>query len=205
MRKFKSMLFGLTIVTMLFLVSCSNDDGDTAPPLTDNSMIFDGVTYTILDAAIDDYGPQDPTGSGADTHYYHYMGFSDSEFIVVVEEGDGSTYYGGSDDATIVTYVQLYSPGVEAFQTGTFEYINPDTAAFADVDGNFFFGYGEVELDNDGVENGDLDGPEFDITGGTITVTPLDMGYDVTFDLETSAGNIRGSYSGGFQYLDNTE
>ena len=133
------------------------------------------------------------------------MGFSDSEFIVVVEEGDGSIYYGGSDDATIITYVQLYSPGTDAFQAGTFEYINPDTATLADVQGNFFFGYGEVELDNDGVENGDLDGPEFDITGGTITVTPLEAGYDVTFDLETSAGNIRGSYSGGFQYLDNTD
>ncbi|WP_424961164.1 hypothetical protein [Ekhidna sp.] len=204
MKTIKStfLLFGFLIF------SCGDDDGGNT---AGGTFTFDGQTYTAVDGFIEDYGAVDPfEGGGTATHFNYVMGISDADFEKYLDEGD--LYFGGDDGVSIVIYLNLYSDGVTSFQEGTFNFIDLDGASAADISGKSFFTRGELELDDDGLApNGDLDGAEYEITGGTITLTGSETNYTIDFDLVitewetgTPVGNAVGSYSGEFQYQNNS-
>jgi len=185
---------------MVGLLSCSKDDGDDVSAGSD--IVFDGKTYAMVDGLISDYGSYEPIDGGSpDTHYNYDFDIIDAE-LVTITESDGSTYQGPAANTTIHVYVELFSPGTSTFNAGTFTYMSDDAATAADIAGKFFFFGGEVELDTDGVENGDLDGPEYEINGGTVTVTGTNKDdFALTFDVTTSGGKtLTGSYSGDFEF-----
>lgn len=204
MKAFKSVLLALGFL----FFSCGDDDGGST---TGGTFTFDGQTYTAVDGFIEDYGAVDPfEGGGTATHFNYVMGISDADFVMITDDGD--PYFGGSDGVSIVIYLNLYSDGVTSFQDGTFSFIDLDGASTADISGESFFTRGELELDDDNLApNGDLDGDEYEITGGTITLTGSETNYTIDFDLDitewesgTPVGNAVGSYSGEFQYQDNS-
>lgn len=205
--KTRNSLIGLII---LILCSCTDDSGTTPT----STLTFNGNTYTIADAYVDDYGNEDPLETGIDTHFGYEIGVSDAVHTVIVESPDDQ-YFGGTDGVSFRLYVSIYRPNNTDID-GTYQFIDDDVATFADIDGELFFTGGEIELDEDNLApNGDLDGDEFEVVGGTITITGADSDYTITFNIEVADGDNEpgdpivgvavGSYTGTFQYLDNTD
>lgn len=201
MKLLKSSALILGVIVGTSLISCSDDDTETQNG--ENQISLDNQTYTLTDGIIQDYGSETPFDQTTDDSHYNF------DFIVldsdVVEiQDDGDTYIGAGPETTILVYIELFSPGATGFQAGTFNYFDESTTTQSDVDGEFFFTYGEVETDTDGVVNGDLDGPEYEVIGGSVTVVGSGTtDYTITFDL-TLTGNrtLTGTYSGDFTYFD---
>ncbi|MEP5610838.1 MAG: hypothetical protein ABJP45_01250 [Cyclobacteriaceae bacterium] len=205
MKRFKNVALIPGMIVMLGLLSCSKDDGDTVSAGSD--IVFDGKTYAMVDGLISDYGSYEPLdGEGTATHYNFDFDIVDAA-LVTITDSDGDTYQGAGDATTIHVYVELFAPSTTSFSAGTYEYVNDETATPADIAGKFVFFSGEVELDSDGVENGDLDGPEYEINGGTVTITGTNKDdFAITFNVTTSGGKtLTGSYSGEFDFQDDTD
>lgn len=183
-------------------LSCSSDDSDDSLP---NSFSFGGETYLMSDGLIEDDGAINPIDfMSSDTHNNMDFTISNGKFVEITE--GTKPFTGPSVNTTFLIYVSLNSPGIADFQTGTFVYMDIDNATEGDIAGKFFMDGGEVETDNDGVEGGDLDGPEFQITGGSVVVAGSGpTAYTLTFDLETSGGPLTGTYSGSFTYEDTSK
>ena len=180
--------------------------GDAADPVPDpNTAIFDGATYPLVDAYIDDYSWEVPLGNGVGSHRGYEVGVSDAAFVVYTETG-GQQYFVGTNGASMKIYFMLYKP-YEVFQDaiGTYSFIDTNTATQVDINSQLFFSGGEVEFDDDGIlPNGDFEDAEYSITGGTITISGVPGNYTVDFDLDTDGGSAVGNFTGSFQYLDNT-
>ena len=206
MKNLRKLVFIPGMIAIAGIMSCSKDDA-AETVATENDMVFDGKTYTVVDGLISDYGSYEPLDGGStDTHYNYDFDVVDAPLVTITD--DGETYLGAGDGTTFHVYIELFSPGTSAFQAGTFSYMNEDgNPTAADIEGKFFFFAGEVELDSDGVENGDLDGPEYEINGGTVTVTGTSASnYSISFDVTTSGGKtLTGSYSGTFRFEDQTD
>ncbi len=207
MRLNRNLLIGMLAACVL--IAC-DDEGNNGGS-SDNSFTFNGETYVAVDGFIEDNGDVDPLEDGNPVSHYNYVvGISDADFQLIEEDG-GDTYFGGDDGVSIVIYFDLYSDGITSFQTGTFDFIDLDNAAVTDISGESFFANGEIELDDDGLApNGDLDGAEYEIIGGTIELTGSANNYTIDFTIEVAdeaenpVGAAVGSYSGTFQYLDST-
>lgn len=202
MKTFRLVSLLLALSLLSSFLSCTSDNPEDS---LSNSFSFGAETHIMVDGLIEDDGAINPINfMGADTHYNMDFTISDGAFV---EIADGTKpFTGPSSSTTFLIYVSLHSPGVEDFKIGTFEYMNLDNATEEDIEGKFFMDGGEIETDNDGVEGGDLDGPEFEIIGGSVIVTGFGpTGYSLTFDLETSGGPLIGTYSGSFTYEDTSK
>ncbi len=170
-----------------------------------NTAVFDSEVYPLVDAYIDDYSYESSLDNGTFSHYGYEVGVSDAAFVVFTETG-GQQYFVGTDGASMKIYFMLYVP-IESGTgvTGTYGFIDTNTATQVDINSQFFFSGGEIEFDDDGIlPNGDFEDAEYSITGGTIIVSGAPGNYTVEFDLETDGGPVLGNYTGDFQYLDNT-
>ncbi|ALJ05472.1 hypothetical protein APS56_10235 [Pseudalgibacter alginicilyticus] len=119
MKKFTKLTCLLFV--SLFIVSCSSDDDNTES--FTNTVEYDGVSFSVDQAEIFDYG--------AFEGYYSY-GF---ELV-------GST----SEDDPIYLHLGLFSEGTESFRAGTFPFYDSDDIEAAP---EFVFPYGDVTFDGD--------------------------------------------------------
>lgn len=198
--KLVNLIFALSLLSCF--LSCTNDDPEDS---LSNSFSFGGEIYIMVDGLIEDDGAINPLDfMAADTHNNMDFTVSDGAFVEIT---DGTKpFIGPGSNTTFLVYVSLNSPVIDDFKTGTFEYINLDNATEEDIDGKYFISGGEIETDNDGVDGGDLDGPEFEIISGSVIVTGSGpIGYTLTFDLETNGGSLTGTYSGSFTYEDTSK
>lgn len=200
MQKLKSMTLILGMISVSLILSCSSDE---SVDLT-NQITFDGNVYIMTSGLVSDYGAYAPldNNTGQESHYNFDFVILDAPLEQLQDGSD--TFIGPSASTTIVIYIELFSPGTSTFQAGTFNYIDEDNATQADIDGEFFFSYGEIELDTDGVVNGDLDGPEYELTGGSVVVEGSgNTDYTITYNLTTTGGrSLSGTYTGEFTYSD---
>ncbi len=204
MKRLKSMVLIPGIVAMIYLTSCSSDDSGGGDAL--NVITFDGTAYTMVAGLVEDYGSGEPINDLGDaTHYNFDFTIIDDEIVTITTPDE--TYLGAGPDATIGIYIELFSPGTSGFQAGTFNFVEYDGVTQSDIAGEYFFFGGEVELDSDGTENGDFDGDEFEITGGSVTVVGSGTTeWTITYNLQVSGGRtVVGTYTGPFTYSDNRD
>lgn len=193
MKTLRIFTLALIASSLHLLISCSNDDEGTP---VGSTITFNGTNYNMVGGLVLDYGASDPVTFGAnETHYNYDFTITDADISLV---GPGAS-------ATLLVYIELFSPGTSGFEIGTFNFADENTTTVEDVDGEYFFFSGEIETDTDGVEGGDLDGPEYEITGGSVTVTGSGPeNYIITYNLSTDGGQLTGTYNGQWIFIDAT-
>ena len=191
----------LKISTLFFLsvliggvMSCSSDDDDNGSA---NAFTFDGISYTMVDGVVEDYGASAPSISGGDDSHYNF------DFTISDDVMTPSGAYFGSE-TTFAVYVELFAPSTTEFQTGTFNYMDGETSDALDINGQFFFSAAEVIVVS-GVVDGSVNGTEYQVTGGSVTVSGSSAtSYIVEYDLNIAGGKtLTGTYSAGFQFITN--
>ena len=193
--------FSLKFLTLLafaslFIISCSKDDDDD-DDANNNTVVYDGTSYTMVDGLVSDYGSYDPIDLGTASHYNIDFAIVDA-VLVQVTEGD-YTYWNPGENTTIWAYAELFSSGTASFQTGTFVFIDYDTATAESIEGKIFFT--DVEV---GVISGTSE-LEFEATAGTVTVSGSGTNYTISFDITLENGKkLTGGYSGVFKFEDET-
>lgn len=197
-----------TMISICMFAACSDDDdsgtttaGGTNGGSNSTSITFDGRNYNMSAGLIGDFGP---SGLDENTHYNYDFAITDDDLVFITDTVFNESYYAPGESATISVYIELFSPDTAGFQTGTFTYIDEDDIDSAAISGNYFFSTGEIELDDDGVVMGDLDGDEFDIAGGTVIVSGTGpTSFTIDFNIQTDDGKtLSGKYSGPWIYQD---
>lgn len=210
MKKLKTITAFTAIFALLLFTACSDDDDDSTTnsggntaPASSSAISFDSKSYNMLSGLILDYGSASVLDSTLESHYNMDFYMLDGT-LTLVQDSINDDEYIASNNSTILVYVELFSPDTTSFKTGTFTFIDEDSVTVSSTSGKYFFTYGEVELDNDGVVNGDFDGPEFDLVGGSVVVsgTPPSS-YTLNYNLQVEGGRtLTGTYNGSFIYRD---
>ncbi|WP_207434262.1 hypothetical protein [Sabulibacter ruber] len=173
-----------------FTFSACSDDDDEVSPDTENRIEYNGASYTLKSGVVIDYGV---TGD-EDTHYnYDFMVtdgiLPDTEEIFEIP------------NAKISVYAELLSPGADAFEVGTFTFVQ-DVNAAQNRD-KHVFEYVEVVVDSNNDNMLDMDDDYLEVTGGTIKVSGSNNDYTVEYNLTLDGGKtVKGNYSGDFNYID---
>lgn len=195
----------LGVAVISFLSSCSSDDSDE---LGANQITFDGNTYTMVGGLVEDYGAGSPADNAtSDTHYNYDFTVADAEFVQFTDDFGDIEFR--ANDATFGVYVELFSPTTTSFDVGTFTFIDGDQSeVLTSIDGKYFFSAAEAYIPTGGVDSdGDPEFDEFEVTGGTVTVSgsgPTD--FTITYDLQFAGGKtLSGSYNGSFVFSDETD
>lgn len=182
----------LTVLLLIFLGSCSKDEDE--PKEAQNALTFDGVSYTMVDGIVEDYGHGFLFDNGSSPHYNYDFSLFDGE-VTLIEGGYTSV------GVSIEVYAELFAPG-EEFSAGTFSYVDEETATESDVEGKYIFADASVTIVPD--TGSDVD---YEAVGGSITVSGSGTtDYTIEFDLQLEGGtSLTGTYSGKFQYSDERE
>lgn len=205
MKNFRITTLLTATVALLSFSACSDDDDDSNPngnnPPASSSISFDGKSYNMKSGLVIDYGATSIEVFAPETHYNYDFIVTDGPINFVQDSVNGDFYLPGSN-STISVNIELLSPDTSNFKSGTFNFIDEDSVSVASASGKYFFSYGEVELDNDGVVDGDFDGPEFDVVGGFVVVSGTSASnYSINYNLQVEGGRtLTGTYSGSFIY-----
>lgn len=155
--------------------SCKDDDDKAS-----NEFKIDGASVSIKSAGLlYDPTPGESPKTGEDI-YFHFVTFL-SEGLTLTDEGNGPFVSGEGDGLTfgLISSTTDLEPGKYEF-TGT-----DDNAAPFD----FFDGSGYYDLNTN-------DESEFDITGGTVTVSKSGDTYTIDFDGVIDDTAVKLHYSG---------
>ena len=189
----------LLAISSAFLMGCEKDDDDEKSG--NNTVVYNGTTYTIKDGLVNDYGAFDPIDQGENTHYNYDFVVVDDELVQYTE--DGYTFWEADTTNASIFYIyaELFSPGTSSFQTGTFTFKDYEAATAENIDGEFFFTDAYVGF----VKYGD-DEEGYEATGGTIKVSGSNLNYTIEYDLTLpNSKTAKGSFSGTFKYDDNRD
>jgi len=207
MKNFRISTLLMALVALLSFSACSDDDSDDnnsggANSPASNTIVFDGTTYNLKSGLASDYGAASFGNSNVSSHYNYDFDVLDGT-ISANPDTTGDEYI-LSTNTTISLYVELFSPDTTSFKTGTFSYIPDSLVTEALVQGKYWFSASDVQLDNDGVVNGQLDGPNYDVVGGSVIVSGTGpASYALTYNLQVEGGrNLTGTYNGSFLYND---
>ncbi len=160
MIKFKKIQMLLSLGLMVFTFSCGDDEGSSG-----TSFSLNGIDFSLEGGIVSDYGAVDYVGSGTPTHYNYDFSLFDGTADVENEIFTGS----------VVLYAELLSFGTEAFQNGTFEFIEDPTVN--DIDGENYFRSAFITIDGNGNStffetSEDVDSDlYYVVTDGSISVT----------------------------------
>ena len=101
---------------------------------------------------------------------------------------------GTAEDATILVYAELWSPGASQFKTGTFTYTSS-----SDIAGKHVFENIVVMVDTDNNKVLDENDAQVTVKAGTVKVTGSESNYTVEMDVTLSNNKpLKGKYSGSF-------
>ncbi|SHK14060.1 Cadherin domain-containing protein [Reichenbachiella agariperforans] len=152
-------------------------------------LILNGITYEFGDEGILlDEGASDPFDNGNNTHFVYNFSFAEGDLTQDEENEEDFEF----TNITLLFATELYSPGTESFNLGTFEHASGDATA-EELDGKYFFR--ELAFAIDGNNNGTTltneDDVEKDIiylaTSGTVEVSSTEGNtYKLVFDITIS-------------------
>lgn len=185
----------LLLLTGVFFVACEEEEEKDDEK---NIITYDGLSYTMKDGVLEDYGSGSPHVEN--THYNYNVVIADAP-LKLITGNDGETHWRFGDGSTFGIDIELYSPGTNSFNTGTFNYLDwyDDGLTQADFDGKYFFADGSVFFISGNTQSVYL------VTSGTIKVSGSSLDYSIEFDLIINNGKaIKGNYSGSFKYDDKT-
>ena len=181
----KKLLYPFFALGLLALVSCEDDEPVKIPePLPVDAVSYNGKNYSIENGTIIDWGAWED--------YYNYDVFLTDGVMDFENET--------ADDATIVIYAELWSPGTEKFQTGTFAY---DSAG--GPKGKPFFKHVDVVVESN--NNGQIDENDERLTvkAGTFKISGSGTNFNVEVDFTLNNNkSLKGTYSGNFEKFDGT-
>ncbi len=203
----------LSFTALIF--SCNADEEESAnrdedmPGETSNQLQFNGESYSFIDGVVSDFGSFNPLGVGDPVHYNYDFIIIDDELMLVTENGE--TFY-DADNFSILLDVELFSPGTQNFQTGTFEFLNTEELAIEDIEGEFFFEFLDLLVET---PSGGL---LYTATSGTVEVIEnSNLNYTLNYNVQVqqynedqevlvpgTAENISFSYTGDFKFRDET-
>lgn len=136
-------------------------------------LTIDGVTYTLLDGIVADYG-------GDGTHYNYDFTLIDDEIAL-----DGGELVPG-EETTIGVYVELFSAGNSSFTPGTFDYLNESTNPGAEQS---YFNIFEIYTFDEPIGANSEPVPDGYFIGvsGTVTVTEnANLDYTITYNVNVA-------------------
>ncbi|MEQ8623587.1 MAG: hypothetical protein RJQ00_02655 [Vicingaceae bacterium] len=207
MKNFRITTLLMATIALLSFSACSDDDSDdnnsggTKSP-TSNTITFDGTTYNLNSGLASDYGATTIGNSNVSSHYNY--DFETLDGTITANQDTTGDEFIRSANSTISIYVELFSPDTSSFKTGTFNYIPDSMVTEVSIQGKYWFSASDVQLDNDGVVDGQFDGPNYDVVGGSVIVSGTGpASYTLTYNLQFEGGrNLTGTYNSSFLYND---
>jgi hypothetical protein len=174
----KKLLCLFLLLSLLGTSACKDDEGEA----TLNQTTLDGKAYTIKKALIIDAG----------SYPNHYM------YMFYLTDDKNWTPTATRSDGKILISFQLFSPGSERFDNGTFSY----TATPDNTTGEFFIHADAlVDVNNNNVL--DQDDELIRATGGKVTVAGSFPDYRLHYDLSfPNNRRLVGSYSGTHAFVE---
>ncbi|EMR02635.1 hypothetical protein [Cesiribacter andamanensis] len=186
----KKFLFYAGALALLATTSCKDDEGGGPTP---NTVMYNGNSYAVNAAMVEDYGPASMTEEGDPTHYNY-------TFYIT----DASRFDGAVEGVKYVLVADLYSNGAERFNGGQFNVVDFEEATEEDVMGEkVMLGLLFIDLNNDG-DFTDANEMQF-AEQGSVTASGSGTNYALTFNLTFLENKkFTGTYSGTFQFVDET-
>jgi hypothetical protein len=181
----KKLLYSFLALGLITTASCKDDDGAPEPaPIANNSVAYNGTSYSIDNGAIIDWG--------TDGEHYNYDIFlADGEIDFETNTATG---------ASIIVYAELFSPGDSDFSAGTFIY-----NASGNVSGKYYFEMLQVMTDSNNNRRLDEHDEILNVTGGKVTTTGKPSNFSMELDVTLDNGKtLKGNYSGSYDYYDGT-
>ena len=170
------------------MVSIEVTDVDEGDGNAGVDVTIDGVTYTIVDGLIDDFGDDG-------THYNYDFILVDDAIDIVNDDLEPGP------ETTIGIYVELFSAGTGSFTPGTFEYLEESTTPESDQS---FFNIFTISTFDEPIGDSESDPDNYYIaTGGTVTVTEnSDLNYTLIYNVEVAEADLDTDevISGGSQF-----
>ncbi len=159
------------------MISCGKDDPDDKGQDIINEVTYDGTTYGLAD------------GNGVVENYFHDGIHYNKDFTIT----DGTVTidqfgYCEFHPDEIIIYAELFSPGTNQFNEGTFTYSeNPQ-------DSDYYFDSVDVTIDsnNDGLVN--YDDGEIEATGGSITIEGSGKSISIEYNLTIGTKSLQGNF-----------
>lgn len=180
MKNLKTAFVALLAIS-IFIISCKDDE----EPEKSNQMTIAGVEYELSYGVIENYG----IWSSVEAHNFDVTLLSSGFTVHEVNEeidsisgiGNGISFELFSSDSTDLAVGEYVYDANEEGNAGTFIYAGAVT--------------------NYNIETGE--GPEYDITGGKVTVNQNGSTYELSIDCTTDDNKtITGYYKGGLTMYD---
>lgn len=171
-------------------VSCKDSDGGDPVPALTNAVEYNGKTYNLLDGLIFDYGA---FGLGTNNNLTHY----NYDFAVVNGEIKQVNGVYDEDNVTAGIWVELYSPGTDSFEPGTFTYMDEKNMTESAIANKYFFKNASfLAVEEQGYTF-------LYVKGGTVKVSGTANNYTLEYDMVLEDGKpLKGSFSRSLKYND---
>lgn len=202
----KKFILIIGVMFSLINLSCSESDDtelDTVNQVEDIEEIEDESSETDL--------PSHFTFEGKDFHgqsrlvvdYNEHFNHRDYMFFMV----DTKNYDWRRDpvEAKFQVMLDIYSPGIDKFRPGTFEFVDISMDDNGDaVEGKFFFNYFSLHIDTNGDNKLTNNDKIFEATGGTIIIEEgsEEYQYTITFDITMNNNKkLTGKFTETWEYF----
>lgn len=196
----------LSLLLVFVTASCSSSNGanpspgspSPSNPSPGNAIVYNGSSYPVSSGLADVYAE-------TDNHYNIDFTVTDGYFVpLTTYVGDIPITIWNVAEAKAVFSAELYSPGQDAFRTGTFSYtpLTEDQVDDPSLAGTYFFNEAYAGFDTNGDNEVD-EAEEIAVTGGSVTLAGVAPNFQLSFSVQLANGRTAtGSYTGEFLLID---